>query len=158
MRISQQTCKRLKKKKKSHNVLCNNLVWKIVGIVVFAACSVYKKFHTFFVKGEPVCGKHTATDAAHNLSGMCLQHTNLLSAESKVVSSECDNREQRCVPVSGDWWIKEVCLYLGWETSPGMLISSKNRTPNTLMKIRINKVRFRSVKGSLVNYLLQQSH
>lgn len=44
---------------------------------------------------------------------MCSRHKDLLSSESEVVSSECDNSEQRCAPVSGDW-LKKGGVPLTW--------------------------------------------
>lgn len=65
--------------------------------------NVSEGFHAFYTKRESLDGKRMSTHAAHNLSGMRSHHAHSLSTESEAVSSECDNREWRCVPVSGDW-------------------------------------------------------
>ena len=99
--------------------LRNGWVGKIFSIVIFAACIGGLKWmrtrdSTHSSLNVNHCGNRLNTHAAHKLWGMRSHHAHSLSAESEAVSSECDNREWRCVPVSGHWLKKEACL---WQAS-----------------------------------------
>ena len=108
-------------------------------IVTFAArIGCLKKterveFRAFFPKCESLDGNRMNTHAAHNLRGMRSHHAHSLSTESEVVSSECDNREWRCVPVSRDWLEekkKRRCVFYPDKPRHAQQLSSQNRTPN----------------------------